>query len=325
MTASPLVLLLLAIPALLAPPLDAQAQPAGKMPRIGYVTSSGRTANVDAFEQGLREVGYVIGQNVMVEYRFGEGHVDRVPALVDEVLQVGVDVLYAANPFVIRAARQATSSVPIVGIDLETDPMAAGWVKSLARPGGNLTGFFLDMPELSGKQLQFLAEAMPRLQRVGVVWDAEIASSQFKATESAARALKFRLQSLGFRRPEEFTAVFEAARGQRTQALVLLSSPSVFGNLKRLADLAREYRLPAICVFPQFADAGGLIGYGPDLPDLFRRAAGYVDRILKGAKPADLPIQRPVAFELTVNLRTARALGLTIPPAFLARADKTIQ
>jgi ABC-type uncharacterized transport system substrate-binding protein len=310
---------------LLAAPFDAWAQPASRIPRIGHVTSVARSANVDTFEQGLRELDYVIGQNVMVEYRFGEGHVDRVAVLVDEVLRLGVDVLLAGNPFVIRAARQATKSVPIVGIDLETDPVAAGWVKTLARPGGNLTGFFLDMPELSGKQLQFLAEAMPRLQRVGVVWDAEIASSQFKATMSTAPAVRFKLQSLGFRQPEEFTAVFEAARVQRAQALVLLSSPSVFVNLKRLADLTRENRLPAISVFPQFAAAGGLMGYGPKLPDLFRRAAGYVDRVLKGAKPADLPIQRPLVFELAINLKTAKALGLTIPQSLLLRADEVIE
>jgi putative tryptophan/tyrosine transport system substrate-binding protein len=304
---------------------NAQENKAERVPRIGYLTSETRSVNVDAFELGLRELGYVNGQNIMVEYRYGEGRVDRLPALVDELLRVGVDVFLAASPFVIRAARQATGTVPIVGIDLETDPMEAGWVKSFAKPGGNLTGFFLDIPELGGKQLQLLAETVPRLQRVAVLWDARIASSQFKATESAARRTKFGLQSLAFRGPEEFVGAFEAARNQQAQALLLLTSPSVFIHQKRLADLALQYRLPTISIFPQFVSAGGLMGYGPNLPDLFRRAADYVDRILKGARAADLPIQRPAVFKLAVNLKTAKVLGITIPESLLVRADEVIQ
>jgi putative ABC transport system substrate-binding protein len=201
----------------------------------------------------------------------------------------------------------------------------AGWVKNLARPGGNVTGFFLDLPELSGKLTQILTEALPRLQRVAVLWDASVAASQLKATEGAARAVRLKPQSLPFRQPEDFAASFEAARNQRAQALVLLSPPSVFLNLKRLADLTLQYRLPAICVFPQFADAGGLMGYGPNVGDLVRQAASYVDRILKGARPADLPIQRPAVFKLAVNLKTAKALGLTIPPSVIGRADQVIE
>jgi putative ABC transport system substrate-binding protein len=287
------------------------------------VTSSPRSVNVDAFEQGLRELGYTIGQDIMIEYRFGDGRVDRVPALVNEFLQLRVDVLFAPNPYAIRAARQATSTVPIVGVDLETDPLGVGWVKSLARPSGNLTGFFLDLPELGGKELQFLAETVPRLQRVAVLWDAQVATSQFKATEGAARGAGLKIQSLPFHGPEEFATIFESARHQ--QALVLLSSPVVFVHLKRLADLALQYHLPAISVFPQFVDSGGLMGYGPTLTDLFRQAATYVDRILKGARPADLPIQRPAVFKLAINLKTAKALGLTIPQSLLLRADELIQ
>ena len=310
---------------LLAAPLAAEGQQAGQMPHVGYVTSNPRTANVDAFEQRLRDLGYAMGQNITVEYRFGEGHADRVPALVDELLRLKIDVLFATNAYAIGAAKQASSTVPIVGVDLETDPVDAGWVKSLARPGGNVTGFFLDMPELGGKLLQFLGEAIPRIQRVAVLWDAQLASTQFKATESAAQARRFGLQSLAFRGPQEFAAAFDAARQQKAQALVLLSSPSVFLHLKRLGDLALQYRLPGISVFPQFANAGGLMGYGPDLTDLFRRAANYVDRILKGTSPADLPIQRPTVFELAVNLKTAKILRLTIPPSVLARADKVVK
>jgi putative ABC transport system substrate-binding protein len=283
-----------------------------------------RTVNADAFDQGMRELGYEIGRNVLVEYRFADGHEDRVPALVTEVLRLKPDVMLAANPHVIRATRNASRSIPTVGIDLETDPIDAGWVKSLARPGGNLTGFFLDIPELSGKQLQFLAEALPRLQRVGVLWDAHVATAQVKATEAAARTLRFQLQSLAVRRPEDFAGAFEQARQQQAQALVILSSPLMFVNLPRLGALAVEHRLPAISVFPQFATAGGLMGYGPNLTDLFRRAAGYVDRILKGASPADLPIQRPAVFALAVNLGTAKALGLTLPQSLIGRADQVI-
>jgi putative ABC transport system substrate-binding protein len=270
---------------LLAVPLAAEAQQTGQVPHVGYVTSSGRTVNVDSFDQGLHDLGYTIGQNVVVEYRFGEGHTDRLPTLIDEVLRLKVDVLFAPSPGAIRAARQATSTVPIVRIDLETDPVEAGWVKNLARPGGNVTGFFLDLPELSGKLIQILTEALPRLQRVGVLWDSSVAASQMRATEYAARSM--RLKSLPFRELEDFPASFEAARHQRAQALVLLSAPSVFLSRDRLADLALQSHLPAICVFPQFADAGGLMGYGPNLTNLFRQGANYVDRILTGAKPAD--------------------------------------
>jgi putative ABC transport system substrate-binding protein len=313
------------IAGLVAATRAAWAQRAGKMPHVGYVTSNPRTANVDAFEQRLRDLGYVIGQNIAVEYRFGEGHADRVPALVDELLRQNIDVLFATSAYAIGAAKQASTSVPIVGVDLETDPVDAGWVKSLARPGGNVTGFFLDMPELGGKLLEFLREAIPRIQRVAVLWDAQLAEAQFKATESAAQARRFGLQSLAFRKPQEFAAAFEAARRQKAQALVLLSSPAVFLHLKRLGDFALQYRLPAISVFPQFANVGGLMGYGPDLGDLFRRAANYVDRILKGTSPADLPIQRPAVFELAVNLKTAETLRLTLPPSVLSRADKVLK
>ncbi|HEX7787003.1 MAG TPA: ABC transporter substrate-binding protein, partial [Methylomirabilota bacterium] len=249
---------------------------------------------------------------------------DRLAALVAELLRLEIDVLLATNPHSIRASRRATRTIPIVGVDLETDPIDAGWIKSLARPGGNLTGFFLDIPELSGKQLQFLAEAMPRLRRVAVLWDADVAATQFKATEAAARTLRFQLQSLPVRHPGEFASAFGQARQQRAEAMVIPSSPLIFPNLRRLAALALEQRLPAISVFPQFAGAGGLMGYGPDLPDLFRRAAGYIDRILKGAAPRDLPIQRPVVFALALNLASAKALGMTLPPSFILRADQVI-
>ena len=236
---------------LLAAALAADAQTLRKVPRIGYVTSQPRSGNVDAFEQGLREMGYVVGQDIKIDYRFGEGHVDRVSALVAELLQLRIDLLVAVSPHGIRAARQATRTLPTVGIDLETDPVAAGWVQSWARPGGNLTGFFLSIPELSGKQLEFLAEAVPQLQKVAVLWEAQVAEAQFKATADAAGAHRLRLQSLPFRDREEFVGAFAAAQRQQAQALVLLSSPAVFLGVKRLADLALQHHLPAISVFPQ--------------------------------------------------------------------------
>ena len=314
--------LLVLVAALFAPTAPGAQQ--GRLRRIGFVTSERRSVTAEIFEHRLRELGYVAGDNVAIEYRFGEGHAERVPTLVAEVLKQGVDVLLAANPHVIRAARAAGATVPIVAIDLESDPVAEGWVKSLARPGGNLTGFFLDIPELSGKQIQFLTETRPRLQRVGIVWDSRVAGGQFRATERAANAASLRLQSLPIRGAEDLGGVFQTAHRERVEALVILSSPAVFLNIPRLADLALQSRLPAISVFPEFADAGGLMGYGPTLPDLFRQAAGYVDRILRGEMAAELPIQRPATFRLTVNLKTAKALALAIPPSILARADKVI-
>src|SRR5438094_1024204 len=260
-----------------------------------------------------------------LDYRRAEGHLERVPVLVNELLATGIDVLFAANPHILRAAIQATTTVSIVGIDLETDPVRAGWVKTLARPGGNVTGFFRDMPELSSKQVQFLIEAIPRLQRLAVMWDAEVASSQLSAVERVAHSVKIKTQSLPFRRTEEFRGAFEMAQRAQVQALVVLSSPVVFVHLRDLADFALQFRLPAISIFPQFAEAGGLIGYGPNVVDLFRRAARYVDQILKGAKVSELPIQRPVQLDFSLNLRTAHALGLTIPPSLLLRADQIIE
>jgi putative tryptophan/tyrosine transport system substrate-binding protein len=311
--------------AMLAAPLAAEGQQGGKVPRIGYVTLNTRTVTVEAFEQGLRQSGYVLGQNIVIDYRFAEGHPELLPALVNDLLRTGIDVLFAANPHAIRAAVHAKATVPIVGIDLETDPVRAGWVKTLARPGGNVTGFFLDIPELSAKQVQFLVEAIPRLQRVAIAWDAEVANSQFDAAQRVAHSVKIKTESLPFRRPEEFPRAFETAQRAQVQALIVLSSPVVFAHLRDLAGLALKFRFPAISIFPQFAEAGGLMGYGPNVVDLFRRAARYVDQIIKGAKPSELPIQRPVVLDFAVNLKTAKALGLTIPPSLLLRADQLIE
>jgi len=313
---------------ILITPLAVEAQQGGKVPRIGYIAVNPRSVaqvNIEAFEQGLRELGYTLGQNVNVEYRSGQGSFDRIPVLVREVLRLDADVLCAFDPYVVRVAREATATVPIVALDLETDPVAAGWVSSWAHPGGNLTGLFLDLPELSGKHVEFLTAAIPNLRRIAVLWDVQISNPQFKATVDAAKAAGLSLQSLGFHEAGEFDAALKAARQQRAQALVLLSSPRVFRDRKRLANLALQYRLPAISIFHQFASEGGLMAYGPDLQHLFRAAASYVDRVLKGTRPADLPIQRPTVFTFTVNSKTAKALGLTIPQSLLIRADEIIQ
>jgi len=310
--------------AVIAAPFFAEAQQPAKLPRIGFASLNTRTVAVEAFEGALRQLGYVLGQNVVIEYRFAEGRLERVPVLINELLATRIDVLLAANPHVLRAAIRATTTVSIVGIDLETDPIRAGWVKTLARPGGNVTGFFLDIPELSAKQVQFLIEAIPRLQRLAVMWDAEVATSQLSAVERVTHSVKIKTESLPFRRPEEFPREFEMAQRAHVQAAIVLSSPVVFAHLRDLADLAHQFRLPAISIFPQFAEAGGLIGYGPNVVDLLRRAARYIDQILKGAKASDLPIQRPMQLDFAVNLKTAKALGLTIPPSLLARADQVI-
>src|SRR5262249_51442172 len=236
-----------------------------------------------------------------------------------------VDVILAAGPQSIEAVRAVSRTVPIVGVDLESDPVARGWAATLARPGGNVTGFFLDIPELSGKQLQFLMEVKPKLARVAVLGDSRFNDLQFKATESAARMVGLTLVTLPITTTEEIaSAIGEAAR-QRADALVALTSPLMFSGLAQVADHALKHRIVTICPFvPFFATQGGLLAYGPDFPDIFRRSADYIDRVLKGAKPGDLPIQRPIKFELAVNLKPARALNLPIPRVLLTRADRVI-
>jgi putative ABC transport system substrate-binding protein len=314
--------LVASLAAALAVPLGAASQQDGRLPRVGYLTSESRSVDVESFELGLRDLGYTPGQDILIDYRFADWRVEKIPSLVAELLRLRPDVFLAASPYVIRAATHAPKTMPIVGIDLETDPQKAGWIKSIAKPGANLTGFFLDIPELSGKQVQLLAETVVRLRRVAVLWDADAATLQFDAIKAAAQAQRRSGLSLAFRQPSEYPGALSSAARQPAEAIVVLSSPAVFMNLKALAELALQHHLPSISVFPQFAEVGGLIGYGPVLPDLFRRSARYVDRILKGATPAELPIQRPTIFRLIINLKTARALGVTIPPSLLARADR---
>ena len=305
----------------------ASTQAPAKLPRVGYLGSQGG-GPFKAFLEGLQEMGYVPGQNYVLEARAPErpDKYDQYPGLAAQLVAAGVDVILASNPASIEATTKATKTIPIVGVDLESDPVAKGWAASLRHPGGNFTGFVLDIPEMSGKQLQFLKEINPNLRRVAVLGDPRVNELQLRATEAAARGAGLTTQTLSVRDIGEVPAAIAGAARQHAGALVVLTSPLVFNNLARIADSAVQYRLAAICLFaPAFAVAGGLIAYGPNLLDFYRRAAGYVDRILKGAKPGDLPVQRPEKFQLVVNLKTARALKLTLPRALVLGADRVIE
>jgi putative ABC transport system substrate-binding protein len=308
---------------LLAAPLAAEAQPAGRVARIGATV--GTDAFYEAFLQGLVEAGWIPGQNAVIERRSVRGEGERVPAMVAELVRLKVDVILGTGARVIKSARKATSTIPIVGLDLESDPVGSGFVATLARPGGNITGIFLDLPELSGKQLQFLRDAVPGLARVGVMWEQEVGEPQLRATEAAARMIGITLNALGVRRDEEIRPAVERAARARAQALIVLTSPLLAQQSGPIVEVAQQYRLPTISPFTSFADAGALMAYGPSLPEMFRRAATYVDKILRGARPGELPVERPSKFELTINLKSAKALGLTIPQSLLARADQVIE
>jgi putative tryptophan/tyrosine transport system substrate-binding protein len=272
-----------------------------------------------------RELGYVEGQNLLLEDREAKGRIERPPDLAAELVRLQVDVILVRGASALVAVRQASRTILIVAVDLESDPVVMGFVASLARPGGNLTGVFLDLLELSGKQLELLQEVVPALSRVAVLGNPEINGPQFRALEVVARAWGVQLQALEVRGPEEFDRAFEAASRGGAAGRIVFSSPSVFEYRTRLADLAAKNGLPAISPFRACAKVGGLMAYGPSIPALYRRAAAYVDKILKGAKPSDLPVERPTKFELVINLKTAQALGLTIPPLLLFQADEVIQ
>jgi putative ABC transport system substrate-binding protein len=316
---------------LLAVGVIADAQQPKKVPRIGYLSGRGdlSTADplVDAFRQGLRDLGYIEGKNILIEYRYAEGKVDRIPSLVTELVQLKVDVLVTPAFPAIRAAKQATKTIPIVML-INADPVATGIVDSLARPGGNITGLARFMTELSGKRVELLKEMVPGISRVGVLWggDDPEAASGFKEYEPAARALKIELLSLEIRGPKaDLEGAFQAAATGRASALITVRDPLLLRYPKRIADLAIKNRLPSMYEGSDFVEAGGLVSYASSDTESFRRAATYVDKILKGAKAADLPVEQPTKFELVINLKTAKQIGLTIPPNVLARADKVIR
>ena len=311
---------------LVVAPLAAEAQPAGKMRRIGTlgVTPSDPSL-VGAFAQGLADLGYIGTRNVSIEHRHAGGEPDRLPRLAAELVRMQYDVLFARGAGALTAARNATSTIPIVAVDFESDPVAMGFVHNLARPGGNITGVFLDVPELSGKQLQLLRDVIPTVNRVAVLGDSVLNAPQFRATDLAARGLAIQLQKLEVRAPSDLNRALETARRAGAGAVILLSSPLVFIHRSEIGSMAASKRLPAVSMFVEFAEAGGLMVYGPSLREAFRRGGGYVGRILHGARPADLPVERPEKFDLVVNVKTARALGLTIPQSLLQRADHVIE
>jgi putative ABC transport system substrate-binding protein len=307
----------------------ALAQQATKIPRIGILSAAFPSANADrleAFRQGLRELGYVEGKNIVIEYRWAEGKTERLLELVTELVSLKVDVIVTAGPSPTRAAKKATATIPIV-MTWDYDPVGNGFVASLARPGGNITGLSTLAPEISGKQLELLKEIVPKLSRVAVLGSSTVPGNAqaLRETELAAGAFGVKLQYLDVLSSKDIEPAFQAARKGRADAVLALASRVLFSQLPQVADLAVKSRLPAIYGEREHVEAGGLMTYGVSITDLFRRAATYVDKILKGAKPANLPVEQPRKFELIINLKAAKQIGLTIPPNVLVRADKVIK
>jgi ABC-type uncharacterized transport system substrate-binding protein len=305
--------------------LEANAQQPRTVYRIGYLGNGNPTlsaSSVDAFRQGLRELGWVEGQNVSIEYRWADGDLSRLPALASDLVRVPIDVMLVAGGPGIRAATQATPSVPIV-VAIMTDPVMAGRAASFARPGGRVTGLSVQFEELATKQLQLLKETVPNVARVAILDDHAVRNTDTrKAAEAAARALGLKARVFGIRDVGDLEGAFRSAKAEEANAMYVLPSPTFSRHRARLAELAAKHRLPGIYEDKQYVDAGGLMSYGPSFPDLYRRSASYVDRILKGAKPGDLPVEQPTKFELAINLKAAKAFGLTIPPSLLLRADQ---
>ncbi len=315
--------------AFLGAPCPSHAQQPAKMPRIGYISGGSSTDALhllEAFRQGLRELGHVEGRDVALEFRYAEGDFRRLPGLMAELIRLPVDIVVAVGDPTINAAKQATSTIPIV-MAAVGDPVGRGFVASLARPGGNLSGVSNLAVDLTGKSLELLKEVVPRLSRVAVLRNGANPTHPLFWLEAQrpGESLGVKLQSLEVRSPGEFEAAFAAMLRERAGALLVLPDPLLFGQRTRLADLSARSRLPAMFAFREHAESGSLISYGPNLAFNFRRAAAYVGKILKGAKPADLPVEQPTRFELVVNLKTAKALGLTIPRSILVRADQVIE
>jgi putative tryptophan/tyrosine transport system substrate-binding protein len=308
---------------------SAFAQQPTKVPRIGFLSgasASAVAARVEAFRQGLRELGYVEGKNIVIEWRYAEEKLDRVTALVAELVRLKVDVIVSAGPAPTRSAKQATVTIPIV-MAFDDDPVGNGFADSLARPGGNITGLSALSPEISGKQLELLREIVPKLSRVAVLGNVTLpgAPQALREIKLVADELRVQIQYLEVRDPTDIETAFRATSREHDDAVLVLSTPVLLSQRRQLADLAVKSRLPAIYGRPEYAEDGGLVYYGPSYTDLFHRAATYVDKILKGAKPADLPVEQPIKFEFVINLKAAKQIGLTIPPNVLARADRVIK
>jgi putative ABC transport system substrate-binding protein len=309
--------------------LSAEAQQPTKIPRIGYlgaVSLSTNSARTDAFRQGLRELGYVEGKNIVIEWRSAEGKLDRLPALAAELVRLKVDIIVTAGATATRPAKEATTTIPIVMTN-EVDPVGSGFVASLARPGGNITGLSTLAPELSGKRLELLKETIPKLSRVAVLGTSTQPgyAQQLREIELAAGALKVKLQYLDVLDPKDIATAFRAATKGRAEAVLVLQSAVLVSERKQIVDLAVKSRLPAIYFRSDFVEDGGLMSYATSITDLDRRAATYVDKILKGRTPADLPVEQPMKFEFIINLQAAKKIGLTISPNVLVRADKVIK
>jgi putative ABC transport system substrate-binding protein len=312
-------------------PLGARAQqPAGRVYRIGFLSTGSREQTlhlIRVFEEGLRSLGYRIGENVVIEYRFADGETERVPALAAELARLGVDVISAGNTANTVAAMKATTTIPIVMAN-SIDPVGAGLVASLARPGGNVTGFTQDTgDELNGKRLELLNEILPNISRLGILWNPDFAANRNRlaSMREVARPLGLTLVSAEARRLDALEQAFATMVAERAQAFVMFADPMLFNYRSQVGVMALKDRLPAITGPREFAEAGLLLTYGANLQDLFRRLAVFIDKIFKGAKPADLPVEQPTKFELVINLKTAKALGIIVPPTLLTRADEVIE
>ena len=320
------ILLIVAVAVVAA---TAQAQQPAKIARIGFLITSSPAAiapRLDAFRQSLRELGYVEGKSIVIERRHAEGKSDHLPALAAELVRLKVDVIVTSGPTATRPAKEATSTIPIV-MTFDDDPVGSGFVASLARPGGNVTGLSTLSPEISGKQLELLKEIVPRLARVAVIGTSsrEGTAQSLKELQPAADAFGVKVQYLDIQDPKDIESIFRAASKGRADAILVLQSPVFNSHRAQIADLALKSRLPATYPRREFVEDGGLMSYGVSIFDLDRRAAIYVDKILKGAKPAELPVEQPTKFEFVINLKAAKQIGLTIPPNVLARADKVIK
>jgi ABC-type uncharacterized transport system substrate-binding protein len=309
--------------------VTAQAQQPKKVPRLGFLIGSSPAAiaaRIEAFRQGLRDLGYVEGKNIVIEWRYAEGKLDRLPALAAELVRLKIDIIGTGSPATTRAAKEATVTIPIV-MAQDTDPVANGFVASLARPGGNITGLSTLAPELSGKQLELLKETVPRLSRMAVLGNSTLPGNAqaLKEMELAAGAFKVQLQYVDVLDLKDIETAFRAVSKGHADAVLVLGNPIFLSQRIQITDLAVKSRLPAIYERPEYVDDGGLMTYGVNINELYRRAATYVDKILKGAKPADLPVEQPKKFELIMNLKAAKQIGLTIPPNVLRRADKVIK
>jgi putative ABC transport system substrate-binding protein len=324
-----LAVLLLTLSFTLAP-LVAQAQQTEKVYRIGYLSHrAGIGPNEEVLRRALQQLGYTEGQNLVIEWRFAKGDLSRHPMLAAELVRLKVDCIVANGLAPARAAKEATKSIPIVMGNVSDDPVRHGLVASLARPGGNITGYTDIAQDLAGKRLELLKEAVPKAVRVAVLWQWQsyrgASFSQFRETEMAARPLGVQIQSLEVRSPDDLENAFRAAVNARADALIVVSFGFVQNQQERIVNLASKNRLPVMYTLSEFVRVGGLMSYATDGPDRVRRVAIYVDRILKGTKPADLPVEQPTRFELVINMKTAKALGLTIPQSVLLRADEIIQ